>query len=106
MNLEPIDTSTTAGKAEVMRLADEGRKVAKKAGNDRGWIDCPDPVWNWPNVDYAIIVEEFAIPTAPDELWVIQHKEGDQSLACDESYARSWVEKNGGELVRYVRADQ
>lgn len=34
MNLEPIDTSTTAGKARVMQLASEGREVVFRS---KGW---------------------------------------------------------------------
>lgn len=91
MNLEQIDTSTTAGKSEVMRLAAEGRMVAKKADNDSVWIDCPEPVWNWPQVDYAIIAE----PVRPDEVWVQQR---DGAL---------WAYPEDREgSVRYVRADE
>lgn len=97
MNLEQIDTSTTAGKARVMQLAAEGRKIAKKADNDSVWIDCPEPVWNWPHVDYAIIGE----PVGPDEVWV---------EVCDRGFAHtvnaSPVSGKGYVAVRYVRAEE
>lgn len=58
MNLEQIDTSTTAGKAEVMRLAAEGRRVAYDGGTNFSWVACIDsPLWNWGSWSYAIIAE-------------------------------------------------
>lgn len=62
MNLEQIDTSTTAGKAEVMRLAAEGRRVAYSAKSASAWMECPGEQlsWNWVAVDYAIIADPVA----------------------------------------------
>lgn len=56
MNLEQIDTSTTAGKAEVMRLAAEGATVFRKVGAipSRSWESCANPDWNWSHYDYAV----------------------------------------------------
>ncbi|MBO1748916.1 hypothetical protein [Stenotrophomonas indicatrix] len=66
MNLEQIDTSTTAGKAEVMRLAAEGRKLASRSLlPGYSWAQCPFPVWDWSAGDYAIIAE----PVGPEEVW-------------------------------------
>ncbi len=63
MNLEPIDTSTTAGKARVMQLAAEGRAVAimSKTREDWGWKEslC-EPAWMWSLFDYAIIRADLA----------------------------------------------
>lgn len=61
MNLEPIDTSTTAGKAEVMRLAAEGLRVAaipRRFGIDA--FEDFDCGWNWQLYDYAIIRADLA----------------------------------------------
>ncbi len=60
MNLEQIDTSTTAGKAEVMRLAAEGRRVAYGYEPDFEWEECPNPVWDWGAWNYAIIRADLA----------------------------------------------
>lgn len=95
MKLEHIDTSTTAGKAEVMRLAADGRMVATKhiyEGCLWSVVDSHDqPLWNWGNNDYAIISE----PVGPDEVWVQQR---DGAL---------WAYPEDREgSVRYVRADE
>lgn len=57
MNLEQIDTSTTAGKARVMQLAAEGRRVAYSNAGHHEWAVAVDPRWDWRTRDYAIIVE-------------------------------------------------
>lgn len=97
MNLEPIDTSTTAGKARVMQLAAEGRKVASRAFQNNDWFENPAPSWNWQAVDYAIIAE----PVGPDEVWV---------EVCDRGFAHtvnaSPVSGKGYVAVRYVRAKE
>lgn len=57
MNLEQIDTSTTAGKAEVMRLAAEGRRVCVRVRDSDPWCEVwesSEPSWNWASVKYAI----------------------------------------------------
>lgn len=100
MNLEQIDTSTTAGKAEVMRLAAEGRRVAFRCGAPARWYESLNSAWDWFTYDYAIIAE----PVGPEELfavvftthtgvWVEQHEAG------------KIVAERGGTLVRYIRAD-
>lgn len=73
MKLEPIDTSTTAGKARVMQLAAEGRRLAFA---DEGVVPDDeieevallDVEWNWSKFQYFIIAE----PVGPDEVWVQQ----------------------------------
>lgn len=60
MKLEQIDTSTTAGKAEVMRLAAEGRRVAYSNAGHHEWAVAVDPRWDWRTRDYAIIAEPVA----------------------------------------------
>ncbi|MDT3468942.1 hypothetical protein [Stenotrophomonas maltophilia] len=58
MNLEQIDTSTTAGKAEVMRLAAEGRRVASHLrAIGRSFEEDSNPEWSWGVMVYAIIAE-------------------------------------------------
>ncbi len=100
MKLEQIDTSTVAGKAEVMRLAAEGRKVAS---GDRGApFDAfgfnRNPQWNWIAADYAIIAE----PVGPDEVWVSIHSNG---VFAAVHMVRPMVHQ-GDSLVRYVRASE
>lgn len=92
MKLEQIDTSTTAGKAEVMRLAAEGRKVvAKSRSVSEDYQPAFAPVWDWSGGDYAIISE----PVGPEEVWVQQR---DGAL---------WAYPEDREgSVRYVRADE
>lgn len=101
MNLEQIDTSTTAGKAEVMRLAAEGRRVAYLSGWNGKWVACgSDPVtWNWESMEYAIIAE----PVGMEEVWVVVglsdgvfSKQGAEELAA---------EHPGTGVVKYIRAD-
>lgn len=68
MNLEQIDTSTTAGKAEVMRLAAEGRRVAYSSAGHHEWAVAVYPRWDWRTRDYAIIAEPVGLePVAPVE---------------------------------------
>ena len=101
MNLEQIDTSTTAGKAEVMRLAAEGRRVVQCQLRFRegSWIENKNPVWAWESFRYAIIAE----PVGMEEVWVVVgladgqfSKQGADDLAA---------EHPGTEVVRYIRAD-
>lgn len=105
MKLEKIDTSTTAGKAEVMRLAAEGRKVAYKSVDLNLWIEVCPPSWNWYQCDYAIIVE----PVGPREVWLILTSDGREvGLAKDEREAHSEISRISGErlfTVRYVRSE-
>lgn len=106
MKIEQIDTSTTAGKAEVMRLAAEGRKVANLTLTQPidGWAPVAKPSWNWADVDYGIIVE----PAGPAEMWVTfghggfvlaTHAERPPALPQEATNANATT-------VRYVRADQ
>lgn len=99
MNLEQIDTSTTAGKAEVMRLAAEGREVAFRVKDSDNWWDCDEPAWGWNDHDYAIIAE----PVGPDEVWVEFDKQGDIISVWRH---RDGSGVNGRTRERYVRADQ
>lgn len=57
MNLEQIDTSTTAGKAEVMRLAAEGRKVAFRGrfSGRENWALAKIQTWDWVLYEWAIV---------------------------------------------------
>lgn len=101
MNLEPIDTSTTAGKAEVMRLAAEGRRVVAFLPTQptAKWGEVDDPVWDWHRTKYAIIAE----PVGMDEIWVVAGlADGNFSKRAAEELA---AEHPGTEVVRYIRAD-
>lgn len=110
MNLEPIDTSTTAGKARVMQLAADGRKVVAKAIPK---VDeecyCPwmklssdiKPVWNWQRSEYAIISDKVG----PSCIWatvidgnVVMDVYSTEQEA-DAALNRGW------EKVKYIRAD-
>lgn len=103
MNLEQIDTSTTAGKAEVMRLAAEGRKVAQRTFPGEAWIAQRSPAWAWPTVDYAIIAE----PVGPDEVFAIAASNGVLvAFSGDQAGFGKLAEAEGATLVRYVRADR
>lgn len=111
MNLEQIDTSTTAGKAEVMRLAAEGRKVAMRSQpgahpmsaadvNLYPYVYCAGihPSWNWSQCDYAIIAE----PVGPDELWLALLPDGKIKGVCETEEEVEYFSLNS---VRYIRAD-
>jgi len=108
MKIELIDTNTTAGKAEVMRLASEGRRVALRGRHsDLPWEEMEqgdEALWNWGGTDYAIIVEQAGL----DEIWVTfgiggfvlaTHAERPPLLAQNAPNAKATT-------VRYVRADQ
>lgn len=102
MKLEPIDTSTTAGKAEVMRLAAEGRKVAYREEDiSREWYEAGDPEWDWRTYDYGVIAE----PVGPDEVWVTVSEDGAPiDVYQTEAVARRAAATNW-QAVRYVRAE-
>jgi len=99
MNLEQIDTSTTAGKAEVMRLAAEWRKVAAQDpfDSESEWHHNPSPAWDWFGMTYAIISE----PVGPKEVWVVLNGCG-QVCAITEYEP---IHLNTTSKVRYIRAD-
>lgn len=103
MELEKIDTSTTAGKAEVMRLASEGRQVVyRRKGKDcpRGWVVTGSPAWNWDWYLYAIP----ATPVGPDVVFVVFER--GVVTAFNTSYGASeYMALYGGSKVEYRRAD-
>lgn len=118
MNLEQIDTSTTAGKAEVMRLAADGRRVAMRSLPGAHPMNAVDvnlypwaysagihPSWNWAQCDYAIIAD----PVGPEEVWVVvagdhlaagPFKDEQTAIDCSESFRNI-----SNQVVRYIRAD-
>lgn len=100
MNLEQIDTSTTAGKSRVMQLAAEGRRVAARCEDPRSDWECGKDLritWDWDRFDYAIIAE----PVGPDEVWASFDKGGGVAAI----YVSKPMVYQGASLVRYVRAD-
>ena len=104
MNLEQIDTSTTAGKARVMQLAAEGRMLAVRCARAHSWAKIAEVSWDWSTFDYAIIAE----PVGPEEVFVAFSMAGD--LLCVrhmEVDAERAMRRNGGSgyVVRYIRAD-
>lgn len=101
MNLEQIDTSTTAGKAEVMRLAAEGRRVAQRYIGESRYADISEPKWDWVLMDYAIIAQ----PVGPEEVWHVVHADGRTSSFDCQAEAERWAIKHGIAAVRYIRAD-
>jgi len=98
MNLEQIDTSTTAGKAEVMRLAAAGRRVAYSNSGHHEWGLSKAPLWDWRTRDYAIIAE----PVGPDEVWVNEFN-GTLYASPDREIADRF--NLSAVSVRYIRAD-
>ncbi|KOQ78863.1 hypothetical protein ABW45_04650 [Stenotrophomonas maltophilia] len=104
MNLEQIDTSTTAGKAEVMRLAAEGRRVAARLNlrSSEIWTEMASPKWEWGRVDYAIIDE----PVGPEEVWfTVINGCIDGRPYTFECTAVDRAQTYGGQPVKYIRAD-
>lgn len=109
MNLEQIDTSTTAGRAEVMRLAAEGRRVVwrpkdQSASEPVGWspITRNYSAWDWGVNQYAVIKEH----SAPIELWVAVNSQGVAAgLTHMPAQAMDLADEIGGSAVRYIRAD-
>lgn len=101
MNLEPIDTSTTAGKARVMQLASEGRKVAQRSSaHAEPFVEQARPDWNWRVSEYAIIAE----PVGPEEVWVLVN-EFAQCMDVTAKESRFADVGDNGRAVRYIRAD-
>lgn len=102
MNLEPIDTSTTAGKAEVMWLAAEGRRVVfRPKGATISWHMAPAATWDWPNYNYAIISE----PVGPSVVWATVI---DGNVVMDVYTTEQEVDaamNRGWKKARYIRAD-
>lgn len=109
MKLEPIDTSTTAGKARVMQLASEGRKIAYSARCAPYW--CPLGVveigfgWNWYSCDYGVVAEE-AKPVGPDDLWAKVDDSGYPVVGSTREIVENWVRNHGGTAVRYRRVEE
>ncbi|WP_329759286.1 hypothetical protein [Stenotrophomonas geniculata] len=102
MNLEQIDTSTTAGKIRVMELATQGRKVAYCARSVAHWTSIDSAItWNWLSCDYAIIAD----PVGPEEVWHVVHADGRTSSFDCQAEAERWAKKHGIQAVRYIRAD-
>lgn len=101
MNLEQIDTSTTAGKAEVMRLAAEGRRVASRQKKYHRWLEVDGPVWDWDHDDYAIISE----PVGPEEVWVFVRNDAAINVCKTIQKANELCGRVGGHAIRYIRAD-
>jgi hypothetical protein len=103
MDFEQIDTSTTAGKAEVMRLAAEGRRVVRKSILPGSvWEKWPHPEWNWGAGDYAIIAE----PVGPEEIFVaVGPGPALEGVRWYPSDAARLLPGGKGEVVKYVRAD-
>jgi len=103
MNLEQIDTSTTLGKVEVMRLYSEGRKVVT-TNNEGEWRPTSAPEWAWDSYDYAIIAE----PVGPAEMWVTFGHGG--FVLATHAERPTLLPQDGPDAkyatVRYVRADQ
>jgi hypothetical protein len=106
MKLEPIDTSTTAGKAEVMRLASEGRKVATRGISGRdSWSAVGllnQPLWNWGNYDYAIIAQ----PVGPEEMWVVIYPAGGSNVFEFHREAEDHARRCNAAAVRYRRVEE
>ncbi|MFV7455429.1 hypothetical protein ACNPMX_11650 [Stenotrophomonas maltophilia] len=99
MNLEQIDTSTTAGKAEVMRLAAEGRRVASRIRGEIQFLRADKPLWDWVVVEYAIISE----PVGPEEVWIsVRASDG---CAMSRAIFNKPLDGEGVSHVRYIRAD-
>jgi hypothetical protein len=98
MRYVQIDTSTTAGKAEVMRLAAEGREVVSRPKRvNSGWYKAPYAEWDWTNYNYAIISE----PVGPEEVWV---GVADNGSVVGVGTAHVAISPNR-KAVRYIRAD-
>lgn len=104
MKLEPIDTSTTAGKARVMQLAAEGRDTAERTTPVGLWSATSFPTWDWRNYEYAILVQ----PVAPDEVWGMVLKKDPNRVHChtDKDLVESWAGDEGGTVVRYRRVEE
>ncbi|UWJ04782.1 hypothetical protein CUB19_gp75 [Stenotrophomonas phage CUB19] len=99
MNLEQIDTSTTAGKVRVMQLAAEGRRVVHRTKGNAQWWDCQEPNWGWQCSEYAIIAE----PVGPEEVYMaVSSDDQVKAVVGTKEGKKEW---GGFLVVRYIRAD-
>ncbi len=98
MNLEQIDTSTTAGKARVMQLAAEGRRIAIRGKKSEHWHEIDYPVWDWARDDHAIIAETVG----PEEVFVTVYDGSPTDVFTGETTV---ICSLSGKVVRYIRAD-
>ena len=48
-----IDTSTTAGKIQVMQAHADGKIIQVRVDRAGGWVE-KEPRWNWTSIDYRI----------------------------------------------------
>lgn len=79
---EKINTSYLSGKAEVMRLAAEGRQVVwKPAGFHCEFQLCTQPPsWDWSKITYGVL------KAAPREMWFNRWPNGSEDgpwSSCD-----------------------
>lgn len=102
MKVEQIDTSTLAGKIEVMKLAAAGREVVARTSNTKHDFGLTQsPCWDWFQFDYAIAAEAVG----PNEVYVVLANGFVMAARRTKESADKWAKNNGGTVVRYVRAD-
>lgn len=101
MKLEPIDTSTTEGKARVMQLAAEGRDVAEKQSTCGFFSATSFPIWDWRNWEYAIIAQ----PVGPDEVWVLIRQD-DRPIGVTSKGPHYWEVGSNETVARYRRVEE
>lgn len=103
MKLEPIDTSTTAGKARVMQLSAEGRKVAQCYRGEIQYADISEPRWDWVLMDYAIIAQQVG----PDEVWCVVFEDGSViGYAAETDAINAARGRTRRDVVRYRRVEE
>jgi hypothetical protein len=79
MRRKNIDTSTTAGKIEVMRAFLEGKKLAWKSAKGSTWFPLSgEPRWYWHYYDFAVVEE-------PAEVWVVWNTLFNRFAGCFDS---------------------
>lgn len=65
--MKVFDTSTTAGKAEVMLASANGESVQISGQKSGGWVDAAFPRWDWATFTYRIKRLEFPAPPEGEE---------------------------------------
>lgn len=96
MNFKNIDTTTTAGKIEVMRAYENGEKVvfSRRGADDHShWRDLQhatnNPGWDWIKLDYRVVEN-------PRVLWVNLYADRTAYSYFSEQEARSsWARRTG-----------
>jgi hypothetical protein len=90
-----MDINETKQAAAVM-IASETKNIQERyrhGKSDDGWVDCPDPDWDWDSFEYRIAPEPLEV-----EAWV--HEDGRSVCSGRLAGNPSYMKENGWTLRR------